>query len=198
MKPKQTNCHCDVCRRGRDLDPELRSEAAAVVDDDTIILVRQLLSAIARLNGKFGVGVVAEVLAGTENEKTQRWGFNQLTVFGLLRIHSIKKIIAMLHRLMEAGLARQRDPDGVKFRPVVELTAAGIAVMKAQQLPPASLADLLPRRASSSGRRVVPVEGDPSPSTPTRLSDSIACEPSARNWPVTSNCPHTSSATIAR
>ncbi|HEX4793811.1 MAG TPA: ATP-dependent DNA helicase RecQ [Humisphaera sp.] len=154
-----TNCKCDVCRRGRDLDPDAPQEAA-VVDDDTIILVRQLLSAIARLNGKFGVGVVAEVLAGTDNEKTQRWGFNQLTVFGLLRIHSIKKIIAMLHRVMEAGLARQRDPDGVKFRPVIELTPSGVAVMKAQQLPPASLADLLPRRSSSSGRRVVPVDGD--------------------------------------
>ena len=58
----------------------------------------------------------------------------------------------MLHRLMEAGLARQRDPDGVKFRPVVELTAAGVAVMKGEQLPPASLADLMPRRAATGSR----------------------------------------------
>ena len=106
----------------------------------------------------------------------------------------------MLHRVMEAGLARQRDPDGVKFRPVIELTATGIAVMKAQQLPPSTLADLLPLRESSSGRRVVPVEGE----TPLTLDvdasqqASIACEPSARNWPVISSCLHTSSATIAR
>ena len=57
----------------------------------------------------------------------------------------------MLHRLMEAGLARQRDPDGVKFRPVIELTAAGIAVMKGEQLPPAPLIDLLPQTFASSG-----------------------------------------------
>ena len=72
----------------------------------------------------------------------------------------------MLHRLMEAGLARQRDPDGVRFRPVVELTAAGVAVMKGEQLPPANLADLVPRRVvetrtipSRNGetRRVEPV-----------------------------------------
>jgi ATP-dependent DNA helicase RecQ len=75
---------------------------------------------------------------------------------------------------MEAGLARQRDPDGVKFRPVIEITAAGIAVMKGEQLPPTSLVDLTPRRGvsasshSSGGgrdsdgerRRVVPVEDD--------------------------------------
>src|SRR5207302_845074 len=99
------------------------------------------------LNSRFGVGVVAEVLAGTENEKTVRWGFSSLSVFGLLRVHPVKRIVAMLHRLMEAGLARQRDPDR-NFRPVIELTAAGIAVMKGQQPPPASLIDLIsPRRA---------------------------------------------------
>jgi ATP-dependent DNA helicase RecQ len=54
-------------------------------------------------------------------------------------------VIAMLHRLMEVGLARQRDPEGTKFRPVVELTAAGIAVMKGQQPPPTVLSDLAPR-----------------------------------------------------
>ena len=134
-------CRCDVCRPNLDL---AEGAVAPILSDEAILLVRQLLSAIARLHGKFGVGVVAEVLAGSQNEKTQRWGFDQLSVFGLLRSQSIKRIIAMLHRLMEAGLARQRDPDGVKFRPVVELTASGVAVMKGEQLPPASLAELSP------------------------------------------------------
>lgn len=151
-------CACDVCQP----DAQVPSGAIAVISDELTLLVRKMLSAIARLHGKFGIGVVAEVLAGSSNEKTQRWGFDQLTVFGLLRERSIKQIVAMLHRLMDAGLARQRDPDGVKFRPVVELTATGVAVMKGEQLPPASLADLIPRRAISSPsverRRVVPVE----------------------------------------
>ena len=144
-------CECDVCLRGKPArSPGEAPAAQAVIDDDLVILCRQLLSGIARLNGKFGAGVVAEVLAGSETEKSLRWNFNQLTVFGLLKHHPIKRIVAMLHRLMEAGLARQRDADGVKFRPVVELTAAGVAVMKGQQLPPATLADLLPRRVVSA------------------------------------------------
>jgi ATP-dependent DNA helicase RecQ len=77
-----------------------------------------------------------------------KWGLDKLSVYGLLRAHSSKRVVAMLHRVMEAGLARQRDPDGVKFRPVVELTAAGIAVMKGEQPPPASLIDLAPGRGS--------------------------------------------------
>ena len=144
------DCACDICRR--DKEPAEEAIAAEPLGDDAVTLVRQLLSAIARLRGKFGVGVVAEVLAGAENEKTQRWQFDQLSVFGLLKAHTAKRIIAMLHRLMEAGLARQKDPDGVKFRPVVELTAAGVAVMKGEQLPPQSLADLIPRRAAVPDR----------------------------------------------
>ena len=140
-----SDCGCDICRRGQEPLPE-ETAPSEPVSDAVILLVRQLLSAVARLRGKFGVGVVAEVLAGAENEKTQRWAFDQLTVFGLLKAHSIKRIIAMLHRLMEAGLARQKDPDGVKFRPVVELTMAGVAVMKGEQLPPQSLVDLIPRK----------------------------------------------------
>jgi ATP-dependent DNA helicase RecQ len=137
-------CQCDVCRRGDAVggaDGGPVNDATAVIPDLVVLLTRQLLSAIARTKGKFGVGVVSEVLAGAQSERTARWQLDQLSVFGLLRVHPVKKIVAMLHRLMEAGLARQRDPDH-NFRPVVELTAAGIAVMKGEKPPPATLIDL--------------------------------------------------------
>ncbi len=146
------DCHCDVCRRDE-------SDVAAQLtpcDERTTLAIRQMLSAVARVNlrGQFGVGTVGEVLAGAQNEKTQRWGFAELTVFGLMRCYAVKQVIAMLHRVIEAGLARQRDPDGVKFRPVVELTASGVEVMKGVQPPPTMLGDLLPRGGSvASGDR---------------------------------------------
>ncbi len=142
-----TNCQCDICRHGEPAS----AGGETILPDEVVTLVRQLLSAIARLRGRFGVGVVAEVLAGARNDKTSRWQLDELTVFGLLKQHSIKRIIAMLHRLIEAGLARQRDPER-NFRPIIELTAAGVSVMKGEQPPPAPLADLLPRRESSSSR----------------------------------------------
>ncbi|MBC8105723.1 MAG: ATP-dependent DNA helicase RecQ, partial [Anaerolineae bacterium] len=150
-----TDCQCDICRRG-EIDPSLIP--AAIISDEVTTLVRQILSAIARLRGKFGVGVVAEVLTGAQSERLTRWQLDQLTVFGLMRLHTAKRVIAMLHRIMEAGLAKQRDPDGVKFRPVIELTAAGIAVMKGEAPPPVSLADLMPRpgtRASGTNPRAL-------------------------------------------
>lgn len=137
-----TDCHCDVCRAQRGESDEVEATQLVQMTDEAVLLVRQMLSAIARLHGKFGVGMVADVLVGKATERVVQWQFDQLSVFGLLRVHTSKRVIAMLHRLMEAGLAKQRDPDGMKFRPVVELTPMGVAVMKGERLPPASLADL--------------------------------------------------------
>lgn len=143
------DCQCDVCRRGAGID--LEKSAAVVIPDETITLVRQLLSGVARMRGKFGVGMIADVLAGAENEKVLRWELQHLSVYGLLRTHTAKRIVAMLHRLLEAGLARQRDPEGTKFMPIVELTAAGIAVMKGEQAPPGMLVDIVPRTPREMG-----------------------------------------------
>lgn len=132
-------CQCDVCRRGH-----AAHVSAESVSPEVTTLTRQILSAIARLRGRFGVGVVAEVLTGATNERLTRWGLDRLSVYGLLRAHTAKRVVAMLHRVIESGLARQRDPDR-NFRPVVELTPSGVAVMKGEQPPPATLIDLLPR-----------------------------------------------------
>jgi ATP-dependent DNA helicase RecQ len=138
-----SDCGCDVCCKGQNTPLAV---GAANVADEVVVLVRQILSGIARCRGKFGIGVVAEVLGGSTTERTQKWGLNELSTFGLLKPYPIKRIVAMLHRVLETGLARQRDPDGVKFRPVVDLTASGVSVMRGQSPPPADLADLVPSR----------------------------------------------------
>jgi ATP-dependent DNA helicase RecQ len=142
------DCQCDVCRRERGETTAASAVADITLPDETVTLIRQLLSGVARMNGRFGVGAVAEVLAGAENERTRKWQLDQLSVYGLLKAHRVKRIIAMLHRLLEAGLARQRDPQGTKFMPIVELTGAGVAVMKGAQPPPATLADIAPTHSS--------------------------------------------------
>jgi ATP-dependent DNA helicase RecQ len=148
---KVQECLCDVCRAGRG-DVDLRGVDLSVeVDEETTTLIKKLLSAIARLRGQFGVATVAECLAGSESERMLRWRLHELSVYGLLKQYQVKQIVAMMHRLMEAGLARQRDPDGVKFRPVVEMTAAGIEVMRGGAKPPATLADLTPQARPAWG-----------------------------------------------
>ena len=145
-------CGCDVCRTGEALATD-EMEGVGEVDDATTLAVRQMLSAVARLKGRFGVGTVAEVLGGADNEKVRRAGLQELTVFGLMREKTVKQLIAMVHRLIESGLARQSASDGDRRYPLVEMTTAGVAVMKGEQPPPLSLADLLPKRTAKPANR---------------------------------------------
>ena len=145
-------CNCDICRlaHGGVVVPT----GGPIVSDETTTVVRQLLSAVARLNRKFGVGMIADVLAGADTDRTQKWGLHSLSVFGLLKSYNTKRIIAMLHRLMESGLARQRAVEGEKHITVVELTTAGAAVMKGDVPPPTTLADIIPARRERISRGI--------------------------------------------
>ncbi|QOV90359.1 RecQ family ATP-dependent DNA helicase [Humisphaera borealis] len=148
-----TDCRCDICLGHEQLAAaHADTDGEIVIPDELVLLVRKILSAIARMNGKFGVGMVAEVLKGEESEKLARWGLQNLSVFGLLRELPTKRIMAMIYRVIDVGLAQQRNPPGVVGRPVVELTGPGVAVMKAQELPPVSLVDLLPRKDDFSSK----------------------------------------------
>lgn len=152
-------CYCDVCRKGR-VDPESMPKVA-LLPDETVMLIRQLLSGIARVNGKFGVTAIAEMLTGSESERVLRYRLHEVRSFGLLRHFAVKPVIAMLHRLMEAGLARQLTPPDAMDRhiTVVEITRTGVAVMKEEAAAPTSLIDIVPRpkvresRSRSNGTR---------------------------------------------
>jgi ATP-dependent DNA helicase RecQ len=128
-----SSCTCDVCSSG-----ETVLSSDHVVSEEATMQVRKVLSAVARLKGKFGVSTVADVLCGTRNERTDRYGFDQLTVYGLMRNVTKTRVTAMIRDIVDAGLARQIDPDG-NFRPVVELTDAGVKVMKGEAPPPVQL-----------------------------------------------------------
>jgi ATP-dependent DNA helicase RecQ len=164
-----SGCVCDTCSAGNSViegpDGSVAG-AAPIIPDEVTMLVRQLLSGIARLNGKFGVGMIADVLIGSEGERMWKWGLDKLSVHGLLRAHSGKRVIAMLHRMMEAGLARQKNVGIDKPIHVVELTAAGIAVMKGEQPPPATLIDIAPRAGSTASATRPRAQISSEPDTP--------------------------------
>jgi ATP-dependent DNA helicase RecQ len=129
-------CACDVCTRGL--------AASADADETTHELVRKVLSGIARLNGRFGIAAVAELLTGEQSERADRWNFARYSTFGILRAHPKNRVMRMLHRVLESGLARQIDPERRRI-PVVELTPKGTEVMKNQRRAPALLADVTAR-----------------------------------------------------
>ena len=120
-----TECQCDVCRRGGAIDLD------APISESATLLARQLLSGVARVNGRFGRSAIAELLCGVNNERNERFGFPQLSTFGLLKVRSLKEVMKLLDRILESGLARQTDPNN-NFRPVIELTPLGVAVMRGE------------------------------------------------------------------
>ncbi|MCU1309945.1 MAG: recQ [Candidatus Angelobacter sp.] len=165
------DCTCDNCQR----DPLKSRKPAApkiAVSENEALLVRKMLATIARSErkGPFGVTLLSEVLAGSKNENVRRSELDTIPTFGLLSDYRTIQIVAALHRLISTGLAERRDPNGVKFRPVVHLTGAGIAVMKGLEQVPLGLAGLFPHAASSpADAKSAPTETELSPEAKSRF-----------------------------
>jgi ATP-dependent DNA helicase RecQ len=121
---------CDVC---------LRLAAGADVADAeaTVLLVRKALSAVARIDGRFGLGAAVQLLRGVKDERLVRAGLHETRTFGILADRSEEWLTRLLRRCVPPGWVDFTGGD----RPVVRLTREGTAVMRGER--PAQL--LLPR-----------------------------------------------------
>ena len=120
--------HCDVCL---ELDGADATDEAARRDEneETILLVKKALSAVARAQRRGGMTAIAEMLRGVTTDKTERMGFTKLTTFGLMKDRSHEWILAFLRALLAAGWI---DLTPTEY-PMPFLTKAGGAVMMGQQ-----------------------------------------------------------------
>jgi ATP-dependent DNA helicase RecQ len=105
---------CDYCL----------GELEAVADSVTI--ARKVLSAVARVGQRFGSAHVVNVLRGRDTEAVTTRGHQSLSVFGLMAEHAADHIRGYIDQLVAGGWLRQTDGD----YPVLQLTAAGVALMK--------------------------------------------------------------------
>ncbi len=105
---------CDYCLG------ELESVA------DPVTLARKILSAVARLRGRFGAAHVTNVLRGSEAEAVRARGHDELSVFGLLGDATVNEVRGYIDQLVAHGLLRQTDD---QF-PVLQLTQDGVALIK--------------------------------------------------------------------
>lgn len=148
--------HCDVCL---ELDGDVAT--SETVTEETVLVVKKALSAVARAGRRGGLQAVAEMLRGAENEKTTRFGFTKLSTFGLLRDRSHEWILALLRALLAAGWIDLTPTE----HPVPYLTHAGAAVMKGQapariMLPAEPRAPSSRRRERAERKSLPPLEGD--------------------------------------
>jgi ATP-dependent DNA helicase RecQ len=127
---------CDVCAA---LD-----EGPA--PEDVTLIVRKALSAVARVHRKLGLQAAVRLLRGEADPRLERAGLPGTPTFGALREHSEAWLQKVLRRCVTAGWV-DFTPDE---KPVLILTEAGRAVMKAER--PARLL-LPPIGSGSSGAR---------------------------------------------
>ena len=129
--------HCDNCSaKPAGKSPAGKSPAAAktpggstVADDNTLRLVRIVLSGVARTQARFrcGKGLIAQMLAGSRSTRIEKLRLNRLSTFGLLQDLSQPEITLIVDALISMGHLEQVDLDN--RRPVLQLTSAGRDVM---------------------------------------------------------------------
>jgi ATP-dependent DNA helicase RecQ len=96
---------------------------------DAVTVARKILSAVARVDQRFGAGHVTNVLRGSETEQVRARGHHALSVFGLLRQASVDEVRGYIDQLVARGLVKQTD-DGY---PILRLTADGLELMRNPQ-----------------------------------------------------------------
>ena len=147
--------HCDVCEAlQEDAPPE-----------EVTLVVRKALSAVARVHRRFGLHAAVRLLRGEADPRLERAGLDRTPTFGCLREHPEPWLQRVLRRCVTAGWVDLSAGD----RPVVVLTEAGRAVMKAERparlLLPPRLAGAPkgrpPRQRDRSGRRLESAPGFP-------------------------------------
>lgn len=95
------------------------------LSDDEHLTVRKILSCVARLDGRFGKGVVAGVLRGARVKHILTNELDQLPTYGLLNGFTQDELTRFINALIVAGCVRQ---SGGAY-PVVSLTELGRQVM---------------------------------------------------------------------
>ncbi|MCA9311637.1 MAG: RecQ family ATP-dependent DNA helicase, partial [Phycisphaerales bacterium] len=108
---------CDVCLG------ETKGAAASTVT------AQKILSCVARVEQRFGLGHVVEVLAGGESETIRRYGHEALSTFGLLSDQPRKVIAAWVHQLIDQGLIDRTTGD----YPVLQLNAESLSVLRGER-----------------------------------------------------------------
>ncbi len=144
-------------------DRSRRRRAPLVANQAGVLdAVRIVLSGVARTRGRSGKQLLAQMLCGSSSEKVIRMKFNTLSTYGLLAHLRQTEAVDLIDALIAVRYIEQVDVD--RFRPVLQLTADGQAVMagRVDSLVPLSLAVGLVeklRRGCSSGSGSVASSG---------------------------------------
>ncbi|MFK7694340.1 DNA helicase RecQ [Paenibacillus sp. HJGM_3] len=96
---------------------------------DMTVEAQQILSCIRRMNERFGVTLVAQVLKGSSNKRVLEFRFDRLPTYGLMKHHSEKTIMDMIQLLIADGYIGLTDSQ----YPVLRLLAPAADVLRGEK-----------------------------------------------------------------
>ncbi|WP_199616847.1 DNA helicase RecQ [Paenibacillus alkalitolerans] len=97
--------------------------------EDITTEAQMICSCVKRMNERFGMTLVAQVLKGSSNQKVKDFKFDRLPTYGLLRHKTEKEILDLLQVLLADGILGLSDG---KF-PVVRLLSSAVDVLKGEK-----------------------------------------------------------------
>ncbi|MFD1124196.1 DNA helicase RecQ [Lentilactobacillus raoultii] len=96
---------------------------------DITVETQKVLSCVRRMNEHFGKTLVAQVLAGSKDQKVMKFHFNTLSTYGIMQDQSKRQITELIDYLTAAGYL---TAEGGQF-PVLKVTPLGLTVLTGQQ-----------------------------------------------------------------
>jgi ATP-dependent DNA helicase RecQ len=93
------------------------------------VLAQKVLSCVARVEQRFGVEHVVDVLSGASSERMRRWGHEKLSTYGILKDLPRKTLTNLVYQLVDAGMLERSPGD----RPALKLNAMSWEVMRGQR-----------------------------------------------------------------
>jgi len=112
---ERSNCGaCDICL----------GEVEGV--EDATVVAQKILSCVARVEERFGVGHVVDVLLGADTEAIRRRAHEQLSTYGLLSDTPRKSLTNYVYQLVDQGLLERTADE----KPVLRLNHASWEVMR--------------------------------------------------------------------
>ena len=106
-EPPEACGNCDNC-----LDPPATIDVTDVA--------RKLLSAAFRTEMRFGIGHLAAVLGGDDNEKVRQFGHHKLSVFGIMTADELALVRPVARSLQARDALRADDYGGLSFGPAAK------------------------------------------------------------------------------
>lgn len=114
--------------------------------ENEILNARKILACAARMNGRFGKGMLVATLRGSRSAKLIQFGLDQLTTYGILADLSADEVNAYVESLVTAGALHAT---GGAY-PTLQLTALGGDVMRSRATIQLALPVVVTARASAA------------------------------------------------